>query len=50
MRNDTMASILIFSTFLVLLSVIVVLVHELVELQENCQAECLMIYALEEVK
>ena len=47
MRNDTMASILIFSTFLVLLSVIVVLVHELVELQENCQAEC---YTLEEVK
>ena len=44
MRNDTLASILIFSTFLVLLSVIVVLVHEL---QENCQAEC---YTLEEVK
>jgi hypothetical protein len=48
MRNDTMASILIVGTFLVLLSVVVVLVHEIQELQQNCQAHCLMIYALEE--
>ena len=48
MRNDTMASILIVGTFLVLLSVVVVLVHEIQELQQNCQAHCLMIYTPEE--
>ena len=41
MRNDTMASILIVGTFLVLLSVVVVLVHEI---QDRC------VYTLEEQK
>lgn len=50
MNRDTMASILILGTVLVLLSVMVVLVHEIQELQQNCQAHCLMIYALEQQK